>query len=89
MPSDIDAADFLEEGGSPEADRQLAENFGMTVKQVHEFDPQALDVRRACKFLGLPLKRFDQLAAQPASRARWVESVAKQKKELIAFLNSL
>ncbi|QVL31508.1 hypothetical protein KIH39_22085 [Telmatocola sphagniphila] len=83
MPSEMDAANFLEEGGSPEADRQLAENFGMTVKQVHDFDPQELDVRRACKFLGLPPKRFDQLSTQASSRARWVESVAKQKKELI------
>lgn len=83
MARDTDAADALGEGGSPEADRQLAENFGMTVRQLREFDPQLLDVTRACKFLGLPLKRFDQLASQAGARARWVESVAKQKKDLI------
>lgn len=83
MSRETEAADRLGEGGSPEADRQLAENFGMTVGQVREFDPQTLDVARACKFLGLPLKRFDVLAMQPAARARWVDSVARQKTDLI------
>ena len=62
MTREIDAADSLGEGGDPEADRHLAENFGMTVRQVRAFDPQTLDVTLACKFLGLPLKRFDLLA---------------------------
>ena len=83
MPRETDAADFLANEGSPEADRHLAENFGMTVRQVRDFDPQTLDATRACKFLGLPPKRFDQLAAQPEARAKWVESVARQKKDLI------
>ena len=80
---DIDAADSLGDSGSPKADRDLCENFGLTVKRVREFDPQALDVTLACKFLGLPLKRFDRLAGQPDARDRWVESVASQKKVLI------
>lgn len=84
MGRETDAADSLGEEGSPKADRHLAENFGMTIKQVREFDPQTLDVTRACKFLGLPLKRFDLLATQLEARARWVESVAGQKKDLIA-----
>lgn len=83
MSLDIDAAESLGKEGSPEADRHLAENFGMTVRQVRDFDPQTLDATRACKFLGLPPKRFDQLAAQPEARGRWVESVARQKKDLI------
>jgi len=83
MPSEIDAANALGEGGSPQADRQLAQNFGMTVKQVQDFDPQTLDVTRACKFLGLPLKRFDSLAGQPEARDRWVSTVARERKELI------
>jgi hypothetical protein len=83
MPRETDAADSLGNEGSPEADRHLAENFGMTVRQVRDFDPQTLDVTRACKFLGLPLKRFDQLAAQPDARARWVETVARERKDLI------
>ena len=83
MPRETDAADSLGNEGSPEADRHLAENFGMTVRQVRDFDPQTLDVTRACKFLGLPLKRFDQLAAQPEARARWVETVARERKDLV------
>ncbi|QEL15478.1 serine/threonine protein kinase [Limnoglobus roseus] len=83
MMRDTAAADAMGDEGDPEADRQLAENFGMTVKQVREFDPQTLDVARACKFLGLPLKRFELLAAQSGSRARWVESVAREKRALI------
>jgi hypothetical protein len=83
MPRETDAADSLGNEGSPEADRHLAENFGMTVRQVRDFDPQTLDVTRSCKFLGLPLKRFDQLAAQPEARARWVETVARERKDLI------
>lgn len=83
MSLDTDAAESLGKEGSPEADRHLAENFGMTVRQVRDFDPQTLDATRACKFLGLPPKRFDQLASQPESRGRWVESVARQKKDLI------
>lgn len=83
MSLDIDAAESLGKEGSPEADRHLAENFGMTVRQVRDFDPQTLDATRACKFLGLPPKRFDQLASQPEARGRWVESVARQKKDLI------
>ena len=46
MPRETDAADFLANEGSPEADRHLAENFGMTVRQVRDFDPQTL-TRRA------------------------------------------
>ena len=83
MAGETDAADSLGETGSPDADRHLAENFGMTVKQVQEFDPQTLDVTRACKFLGLALKRFDLLATQPEARAGWVQSVARQQKDLI------
>lgn len=83
MSLDIDAAESLGKEGSPEADRHLAENFGMTVRQVRDFDPQTLDATRACKFLGLPPKRFDQLASQPEARGQWVESVARQKKDLI------
>lgn len=64
MSLDTDAAESLGKEGSPEADRHLAENFGMTVRQVRDFDPQTLDATRACKFLGLPPKRFDQLASQ-------------------------
>ena len=59
MPRETDAADSMSECGSPKADRELSENFGMTVRQVQVFDPQTLDVTRSCKFLGLPLKRFD------------------------------
>ena len=83
MAGEFDAHDALGERGSPEADRHLAENFGMTVNQVRDFDPQTLDVTRACKFLGLPLKRFDLLATQPDARSRWVETVARQRKDLI------
>ena len=83
MSREADAIDGLSENGSPDADRRLAENFGMTVRRVREFDPQTLDVTRACKFLGLPLKRFDTLAGQPGERGRWVESVARQQKDLI------
>ncbi|MFO0881090.1 MAG: hypothetical protein U0840_27520 [Gemmataceae bacterium] len=83
MTLETDASDGLSEGGSPKADSSLSEHFGLTVRQVKEFDPQTLDVTRACKVLGLPLKRFDQLAAQPEERARWVEMLARQKKELI------
>ena len=84
MPRETDAADSLNDVGEPEADQHLVENFGMTMKQVREFDPQTLDVTRACKILGLPLKRFDLLASQPDARARWVDSVARQSKDLIA-----
>jgi len=84
MSLETEAADSLGQEGSPQADRHLAENFGLTVRQAREFDSQTLDATRACKFLGLPLKRFDQLASQPEARARWVEAVAVQKRELIA-----
>lgn len=83
MPRETDAAEHLSDNGNPEADRQLAANFGMTIKQIRDFDPQLLDVTRSCRFFGLPLARFDQLAGQPDSRAKWVESVARQKKDLI------
>lgn len=84
MSLETEAADSLGDEGSPQADRHLAENFGLTVRQAREFDSQTLDASRACKFLGLPPKRFDQLASQPEARARWVEAVAGQKRELIA-----
>ena len=83
MSSEADAAESMGEWGNPKADRKLVDNFGMTVQQVRDFDPQTLDVIRACKFLGLPLKRFEILATQPDSRSRWVEAVARQKKDLI------
>ncbi|QEL16665.1 hypothetical protein [Limnoglobus roseus] len=83
MPRETDAADSLANEGSPEADRHLAENFGMTLKQLREFDPQTLDVTRACKFLGLPLKRFDLLGSQSGARGRWVDSIAREKRNLI------
>lgn len=83
MTRDTDAADALGDCGSAKAERELCENFGMTVKRVREFDPQTLDVTRACKFLGLPPKRYDLLATQPEARDRWVESVSLRQKVLI------
>ena len=50
MRSEADAAESMGEWGNPNADCTLVDNFGMTVQQVRDFDPQTLNVIRAYSF---------------------------------------